>query len=265
MIYENKELAQLQDSFNDLQGEYERLLLSCASFNQTLNTQKAKEFIVHGVCRRLTIIYRCMINIFRIFPPEKESLLPDDDRSDVQINLHAFIINIFGILENLALSFAHENQIIGKRNDGKLHKNDIGLFKSKFQSRLPDNLQTYLESDRIEAWYDGYEKNYRDALAHRIPPFIPPSGLNEAEQQEYSIIEKKIAEAQASGNVTKLKTLLKQQKQLGKANPIFAHSFSEDSKPMYLHAQILADFATIEQLIEVYIGIEPTHPIDAGS
>lgn len=90
---------------------------------------------------------------------------------------------------------------------------------------------------------------------------MPPAALNGEEKELYSALDQEIADACADGESAKVRELQEQQAQVGKANPLFLHSFSENAKPVYLHAQVPADFATIEQLIEVYIGIENRNPI----
>ncbi len=90
---------------------------------------------------------------------------------------------------------------------------------------------------------------------------MPPSALDGEEQETYRALDHEIIDARVAGDFAKVEKLQEQQAQVGKANPLFVHSFSENAKPMYLHAQVLADFATIEQLIEVYIGIENRNPI----
>ena len=84
--------------------------------------------------------------------------------------------------------------------------------------------------------------------------------MNGEEQEAYRALEHEMADARAAEDFAKVEKLREQQEQVGKANPLFVHSFHENAKPMYLHAQVLADFATIEQLIEVYIGIENRNP-----
>ncbi len=90
---------------------------------------------------------------------------------------------------------------------------------------------------------------------------MPPSALNSEEQEAYRKLDHEIVDARAAGGFAKVEELQEQQAQVGRANPLFVHSFSENAKTVYLHAQVLEDFATIEQLIEVYLGIENGNPM----
>jgi hypothetical protein len=142
--YGDEALVQLHQEYAELTARYARLLIESGAYSQRLVSERAREFMTHGVGRRLWIIYRCVINIFRLFPPEQEKPLTDDDRIDVQINHHAFLINVYGVLENLALSSAHELGAIGKRKDGKIPAKQVNLFDSDFLLLLPAALQGYL-------------------------------------------------------------------------------------------------------------------------
>ncbi len=141
MNYGEEALAQLHHEYEELTARYTRLQIECSGLGQTLASERAREFMTHGVGRRLWIIYRCVVNIFRLFPPEREKPLVDDDRIDVQINHHSFLINVYGVLENLALSAAHELGAIGKKKDGKIPAKQVNLFNEDFRSLLPSSLQ----------------------------------------------------------------------------------------------------------------------------
>ncbi len=82
----------------------------------------------------------------------------------------------------------------------------------------------YLESSRIKSWHDDHLREFRDALAHRIPLYIPPY------LQDLSTGETRIADC-------------------------FIGSLTTGTV-MRLHQQILADFNTVHQMIERFIEFE---------
>jgi len=43
--------------------------------------------------------------------------------------------------------------------------------------------------------------------------------------------------------------ILERQKQLGQASPFFVHSVGEEGRPVFLHAQVIADYAAIEEIV----------------
>jgi hypothetical protein len=48
------------------------------------------------------VLAQCIINIYRLFPPNLERPLSREALSDVQINLHAYVINLWGVFDNWA-------------------------------------------------------------------------------------------------------------------------------------------------------------------
>ncbi len=254
MHYPDEVLGELSEKFSQLRFKYIDLTIKLGSFVSTLKSERAREYINHGVMRRLFILYTCIGNIFSLFPPGREDKLDEEDRKNVEINLHAFLINVYGIVENLGLSIASENGIATDNKSEKRMKADMGLFKPSFQERLAAPLKDYLSGPEIGRWYHEYVVNYRDALAHRIPPYIPPSALDEQDQKAYKKLTDRLVTLSQKGHSEEYSKTIDEIENLGKANPLYLHSFTEKSKPLYLHAQIVTDFVTLEELITKVIG-----------
>jgi hypothetical protein len=53
-------------------------------------------------------------------------------------------------------------------------------------------------SERIQKWYAEYLTNYRDALSHRIPLYVPPKSLTPEHASQVKQIENKIADCYKS-------------------------------------------------------------------
>ncbi len=252
MPYDERSLKEITEKYQDTGRIHDQLMLRLVSLLSKLTNDKAKEYLMQGAGRRLNIVTRCIENIFRIFPIGQTEQLARDELTDLGINLHAFFINISGLFDNLGWVFAFEHDLLGDPKDGKLGRNDIGLFKRKNQIRLPDPLRKYLQSGHLRAWYSEYSKNYRDALAHRIPLYVPPSVLSGAVQEKYLELEAQLQTLDLTKyeNFEIYDDILEQQKQLGQASPLFAHSVGEKGRPMFLHAQVIADYATIEEVVK---------------
>ncbi|MBN2456065.1 MAG: hypothetical protein JXB29_05950 [Sedimentisphaerales bacterium] len=213
-----------------------------------LKTEKAKEYLSHGVMRRLGIMMRSVENVFTIFPIERINLLSMNELSDVDINLHAFLVNIFGLLDNLAWVLIHEKQLAAK-----VDKMKVGLYQKKTQEHLTKEFRCYLNSDRNKKWYAEYLKNYRDALSHRIPLYVPPKTLTPEQKSQVEQIENKIAVCYKSCDLDMgmIKKLRKEQDSIGDICFLVSHAFSK-SKSIILHAQLITDFNTIEEIIKKY-------------
>lgn len=208
---------------------------------------RAKEFIEQGVCRRLNLIQGCIRNIFRIFPVERTQLLDDDERADLTINLHAFLINIHGVPDNLAWAYLLERGI-------DLEPRQIGLFNERFtQPHLPQEVLSYLRSAEITTWHGQYAKNYRDALAHRIPPYLAPAILTPKQHEKYRELEGQMLVTVKAGDFERALSLMEEHDACGEICSAFAQSFLDEKAcdPIILHSQRIADARTVMKIISV--------------
>jgi len=251
MVYAEDSLKEINQKYGEINDIRDKLLLQLMFFEQRLQNERAREYLMQGVARRLKTLTRCINNIFTIFPADRVEHLPQDDRTDVDINLHAFFINIAGVFDNLGWVFVCENALFGSAQDGKIDRSGVGLFNTKTQDHLNVKLRNYLTSDPTKSWHTDYSKNYRDSLAHRIPLYVPPSVLDKSQGKEFEDIEAQIRALNFWNpeDRDKYDELREKQGKLGKISPFFAHSFNEGSGPVYLHAQIIADYLTVKEII----------------
>lgn len=254
MAYSEEALQELEEKFQQLHLTKNNILLELYSFQEKLTADKAKEYLLQGVARRLKTLSRCIDNIFKRFPPAQTENLSSDDLADISINLHAFFINIAGVFDNLAWVFIFENNLLGRPRDGKVSRNGVGLFSSSTQEHLPKELNDYLTSEPIESWYIDYSKTYRDSLAHRIPLYVPPTLLNKEDEKSFRDIEEQKQNLDFSKETDRKKydELNDSQKKIGQASHFFSDTLSEGCAPAYIHAQILADFVTVEEVISMF-------------
>ncbi|MEA1980271.1 MAG: hypothetical protein U9N54_04780 [candidate division Zixibacteria bacterium] len=251
--FTDKALKEITAAHSEIRYKYIDLTVEIASFTVTLQNERAREFMQQGVNRRLWLLYRCVEKIFELFPPDRIERLEQDDRLDVEINLHAFLINIYGIIDNIGLAVAYENDLVGDESEQKLHPKAVNLFERRFRRLLNPQLCAYLRQDTIIQWYNKYAKNYRHALAHRIPPYVPPAALNDEQQRRFEYIEQEIKRLLDERDFEGIEALREEQESLGRSNPLFVHSFSEEATPVYLHPQLIADFGTVEELLKIAI------------
>lgn len=54
---------------------------------------------------------------------------------------------------------------------------------------LPLSVTDYLTSERMARWHSEYLKNYRDALAYRIPLYIPPQTVTKEQGELFNALE----------------------------------------------------------------------------
>lgn len=251
MSYDERSLKEITAKYENIITTYSQLLRQLGSLLSKLTNEKAREYLMQGAGRRLNTVTRCIQNIFHIFPIGQTEHLTKPALTDLGINLHAFFINTSGIFDNLGLVIAFEHDLLGKRKEGKLERMDVGLFQLETQKRLPEAFRNYLQSDHLRPWYSEYSKEYRDALAHRIPLYVPPSIISPAEHEKYLELEAQLQslDLTAFEGLEIHGDILQQQNQLGRASPWFVHSIEEGGRPVYIHAQVIADYATIEEVV----------------
>lgn len=169
-----------------------------------------------------------------------------DKRVDLEINLHSFLINIHGVPDNLAWTYLLERKI-------EIRRVQVGLFNPKTQQHLPADVRAYLVSEPISSWHREYAKNYRDALTHRVPPYIPPSTYTRTHEQQYRELHEREGQAIKDRNFELALELGAAKDAIGIICPAFMHSFldKEAIKPMILHSQVIVDARTIMEIISV--------------
>jgi hypothetical protein len=242
--FKPEDIQQIESELEMVNRRYLALNSSLLKLSGNLKQEKAKEYLFHGALRRLRVIYRCINNIFTIFPIERESLLDQNELDDVMINLHAFFVNISGVMDNLAWVFVYEKGLANT-----LNQLQVGLFKKETKDNFSTEFRQYLDSIQVKTWHDKYLKDYRDTLSHRIPLYVPPKTLNSAQRSQLDLIEKEMNDSFKLGDINTVDRLHGEEDKVGDVCPFFMHSLSE-SKGEYvaLHVQIITDFKTIEEI-----------------
>src|SRR6185437_5410901 len=251
MAYTIEQVSSLFLQQERLIGELRRLLARFVNAAHISQDERVQEHLRHGVARRVNVLIQCVINIYRIFPPNLERPLSRDSLSDVQINLHAYVINLCGLFDNCAWAFILQSGLVAQFREPK----QIGLFKPHIVAHLPKPLREYLQSERIKGWQAKYLTNYRDALAHRIPLYIPPAVWSPAENLRYNTISIEIDKCVAAQQWDRIDALRAEQDRLGTPCFGFLHSFSRNKSPTLvgLHTQVLSDGATIVEFGSLFL------------
>jgi hypothetical protein len=257
MTYTPDQVAELRREHSRVLDDLpETLHMLLAKWWPTLTNPRAKEYLTHGVCRRITIIRRCIEQVFTIFPPDRTVLLSRDERSDVEIALHAFFINVHGALDNLAWVVVLEKCVTPPK------RRDVGLRSKVVRPLLWPEASAYLHDPKIEAWLLSYSANYRDALAHRIPLYVPPSNMTDKDVERYRDLEEQMTQAAQARDFARANELLEEQQQIGSISPVFAHSFwdSDAASPTYFHPQLIADGRTLMEIVRRVAGLDREPP-----
>ena len=250
MVYTEEQIGKLEAEYTRvLQGLHELMLQNFFEGQETAHAG-VKEHLLYGAARRLGILKRCIENIFSDFPLTASKPLRRDVIYDVQINLHAFFMNLYGIFDNWAWSFVYRHDLLA--NVGGKH--GVGLFRKGTIRHLPRPLRNYLASETITDWHEKYLKSYRDALAHRIPLYIPPAEFTKEDGERFNELEDKKMELIKAMEWEKLDELYEEQKNIGRPSFMFLHSFEgEPSKPVLFHPQLLCDGLAVVEFGSLYM------------
>jgi hypothetical protein len=207
---------------------------------------RAKEFATHGFMRRIKILTRCIQNVFGILPLERISIPNMDELSDAAINIQAFVFNVFGCVDNLAWVWVLEKHVV-KTNGAELNQNQVGLRvgNTRVRESFSSEFQAYLAG--LDDWF-AYQENYRHALAHRIPLYIPQYNVHPDNEVAHQSLGEQATAALNRLDTTEYNRLSAEQEALGTFSPQMTHSFSEALGVVFFHPQLLADFATVHEL-----------------
>ena len=209
------------------------------------NTAGAREHADHGFARRLGSMLRCIENVYGVLPPDRVDIPTGDETDDATINIQAFVMNAFGCCENLAWLWVIERDI-RRPNGTELPQgwvglgHDYGTVRGSFSPAFRD----YLETRR--AWFE-HLKDFRDALAHRIPLYIPPFSVEPANAARWTALGTEADAALFRGELDREMELREQQKAITHFAPIMTHSLNTARRVVF-HAQLLADFNTVHEI-----------------
>jgi hypothetical protein len=242
-MYSAEAVADLLQGQNEIQPKYEALMLHYSQRNY--RTSRSREFATQGFTRRLMTLKRCIENVFRALPPDFNGIPGKEALEDAEISLQAFLFNVFGCLDNLAWIWIEEKHLT--RQDGQpLPNNWVGLGQkyTTVRASFTQAFREYLGTR--DDWFSHLE-NYRNALAHRIPPYIPPYCVDPANQSRYQELNTLILQDALAGDSAAKEQHQAEQDSLKFFRPYMGHSFEENAPIGIVHQQMLIDFLTIEE------------------
>lgn len=255
--YTPDQARKMTDQMLELRDAQPGIQLDLANLAEQLTVPRAKTFASEALGRRLPIVERTVLNIFRIYPPDRSKFIQQDESADITIQLHAFAINVYALFDNIAWICALEEKL-------DINPMDIGLYKHKCEAVIPAEFRDYLAKPTLRKWFTEYGKLYRDSTAHRIPPYLPPRVFTKNEvthwQQLHTESTKVLNEwrDQNFGNITERLALhekLEAEKNaIGRNSLMIGLSLTgEDAKPMvYLHPQLLCDWGLAQELVRTF-------------
>lgn len=251
MSYSPANIEKMHVSLRAVLQDLQTLILNTVIEGQALEpASPVREHLLHGAARRLQTVKRALERVFELFPLDSARPLATDALSDVQTNLHAFVMNLYGLYDNWAWAFVLRHDLLSRLGD----RRRVGLFLQSTQKFLPAELREHLTSEAMTRWHGEYAKSFRDALAHRIPPYVPPSEFTEQESHKFQELEHEKLQCIRQMRWDRMQEISEQQAALGRPCFGFMHSFQEDEapRPILLHPQLLTDSITAVECAKLF-------------
>lgn len=240
-----------REQLDEIEREYvtiaqKHLELMSGYLNRIYCNPRAREYATHGFMRRVKTLTRCIQNVFEILPPDRVTIPTTEELSDSAINIQAFVFNVFGCADNLAWIYVFEKGVLNT-NGSELRPNQVGLRvgNARVRESFSPEFRNYLAG--LDAWFE-YQENFRHALAHRIPLYIPPYVVHPDNEAAYQSLEERMTSALNLRDVPEYDRLSAEQEGLGVFSPRMTHSFAEARGTIMFHSQLIADFNTIDEL-----------------
>jgi hypothetical protein len=231
------DLLALAGNYETLQRRFDALADAYAHF--PYQTKGGKEYATHGYLRRFSTMHHCIERVFELLPPELAALPDQGVLMDATICIQAFVMNVFGALDNLAWIWVGERPLnVGKMEVG------LGPKCKAVRASFSQEMQHYLFG--LGPWFD-HIVDFRDALAHRIPLYIPPYIVPDENDAAYGAIEDRKF---ATKDVDEYGRLKAEQLKLVAFHPVMKHTLHDKKPPVVFHFQLLRDFATVEEIAE---------------
>jgi hypothetical protein len=105
-------LDNLTAGLAELPPQLRRLKNGCAGL--ALTNDRAKEYLQHGLSRRLSTMVQMVQTVFELLPPADEAIPENVTVMAATACIQNFVMNAFGCLENLAWIWVLEKDIRGK-------------------------------------------------------------------------------------------------------------------------------------------------------
>lgn len=255
MVYSTEQVAGFHKSLEEWTAREGQL--SESLIMRDYKHERSRALAAQGAARRLRTLIRCIEQVYTLVPPDAAS--PSRGNiDDAAVWLQAFMINTYGVIDNYARLWVWEADI--QHNGKPIKPMHIGLRPDNtiVRESLSEETQSYLAN--TDDWF-GYLENYRHALAHRVPLYIPPKSMDDEEVREWRRLEAESVKALKTRDRDLYRQLHEKQSKLGAFQPWMMHSFGpheNDGTPVRFHPQMICDLATVVEIGEMML-----HEFDA--
>jgi hypothetical protein len=145
--FSEEQIAHMTANAATIGGKTDRLLLRYAYF--PFKTHQARHYATEGFGRRIQVLRQCVDNVFDIIPLWTVDVPSKRQLCDAQINIQAFLANVYGSIDNLAWIWVFERDLAGTIPRGHV---GLGKDNKRVRASFSVELQAYLES--LDEWFE---------------------------------------------------------------------------------------------------------------
>lgn len=213
-----EQTEKIHTEYLDVKSEFAALLMDLVLLADALSSEEAAKYCRHGLGRRAGHIRKCLERFHEIFEYEiAGEEITERMRFEQEAFLYTFLIDISGGLDNLI-------KVVASEKGFALRKAEISFNRIEGRKLLPDSAaDKYFTYDK---WF-AYLKDFRDSLAHRITPYIPPYVVDQNGIKSYE--------------------------------SFYTHDF-DTSPHIYFHPQIICDAKTFSEVVRLGLSGVPEWP-----
>lgn len=243
-MYTEEAAAEMNRGIEELLTWFQQFKLSFA--DRRFRSERGYEHAYHGLLRRSATISHCLQAVFQQIPPRLEGIPESRSIANAEALIQASIFNLFGALDNLAWIWISESNL-RRENGQELPRRQIGLGPGYDVVRASLSQTVRDELTALNDWFAHIE-DFRHALAHRIPLYIPPYAIPEAAVEEYNQLSHQMRLARNRDEYSELE---RRQMTLVHFSPVITHSiFDQPAQKVRFHPQLIANFRTLRQITE---------------
>lgn len=249
--YSEEQIKGLADDFQKWDAAADKL--TTAILVVPYSKPAARTMAAHGFARRLIAQRYLIKRVYNLISPAATDP-GHDDLMDATAFIQTFMFSTYACLDNLARIWCIETEL--KTKKGKpLTPMMIGLGPAQdvVRKSLSQSFQEKLEA--AKDWFS-YIENYRHALAHRVPLYIPPRTLGDSQGEEWNRLRAEMDKASAEHRYEDWNRLSAECDALGTFEALIMHSFGTDGtdgRPVRFHGQMICDLATVVDFGEAMV------------
>ncbi len=191
------------------------------------------KILLYGASRRLRSMHKALNDICEIAYLGRTKVASKDEKTRLDDALLLFYVHLMGVIDALAIAFHRiciEPEVMPEKRADLLERN--------FRRKASIQDLNILFQENAE-WFKRVKFELRNRYVHKVPPYVPPSELSEADQEQYKKLENKLSIAIHERRFEGLEEIRDEQAALG----VFCSDicFIEDNASMPLLITVLDD------------------------